>query len=390
MKIRTNPNKAVEVVGPTRQDRGRRIYEYGGQIRRIDNIEYEVLSQTWPDRAYAVFRTERGWICSCPDHLEAGHICKHIHAVEMSIRMREAVHNTVTIVPVEPGRCKCGSANTTKHGIRHFKKGDVQQYMCKDCGKRFTHNLGFERRRATPEQVSTAVELLFAGMSTRKVATTLKGMGVKVSHQTVLNWGTAYSGIMEQFADAIRPRVGEQWRTDEVYVSVRGNPRYVFAMLDTETRYWIAKMVAENKGTDDVKPMFEKARQVAGKTPTTLVSDKAANFHEAWQDQYMAKNWLHKQTVHINQVEFDGIHHNNQMESFNGATIRHREKVVRGLKREDSAILTGLRLYHNYVRPHLGLTDPSMTPAEAAGINIQGDNKFQTLIQAAVRSESAA
>ena len=383
MKENTNPNKAVEVVGPTRQDRGRKIFEYGGQIRRIDDIEYEVLSQTWPDRAYAVFHTERGWICSCPDHMEAGHQCKHIHAVEMSIRMREAVQNTVTVAPVEPDRCKyCGGSNTAKHGIRHLKKGDMQEYRCKDCGKRFTHNLGFENKRATPEQVSTAVELLFAGMSTRKVATTLKGMGVKVSHMTVMRWATEYAGIMEQFADAIRPRVGEQWRTDEVYVSIKGNPRYVFAMLDTETRFWIAKMVAENKGTDDVKPMFEKARHVAGKVPETLVSDKAANFHEAWQDQYMAKNWLHKQTTHINQVEFDGIHHNNQMESFNGATIRHREKVVRGLKKEDSAILTGLQMYHNFVRPHLGLPDQA-TPAEAAGINIQGDNKFLTLIQAA-------
>ena len=42
----------------------------------------------------------------------------------------------------------------------------------------------------------------------------------------------------------------------------------------------------------------------------------------------------------------------------------------------------GLRLYHNFVRPHLGLPDHA-TPAEAAGINVQGDNKFLTLIQAA-------
>ena len=46
---------------------------------------------------------------------------------------------------------------------------------------------------------------------------------------------------------------------------------------------------------------------------------------------------------------------NSQMESFNGNTIRHREKVIRGLKKDDSVILTGLRLYHNHVRPHLGL-----------------------------------
>ena len=386
MKENTNPNKAVEVVGPTRQDRGRRIYEYGGQIRRIDDIEYEVLSQTWPDRAYAVFRTERGWICSCPDHLEAGHICKHIHAVEMSIRMREAVERTVTITPVQPGQCKCGSTNTHKCGIRHLKKGEVQQYKCKDCGKRFTHNLGFENTRATPEQITTAVELVFGGMSIRKTSTFLKKMNVKVSHVTVLKWATHYGKLMAAYADTVAPNVGEQWRTDEVYVSVKGNQRYLFAMLDTETRYWIAKMVAENKGTDDVKPMFEKARDVTGKVPHTLVSDKAANFHEAWLDLYAPKNYTHKQTAHINQVMFDGIHHNNQMESFNGATIRHREKVTRGLKREDSAIISGLQIYHNFVRPHLGLPDPTMTPAEAAGIRVEGNDKIRTLIQAAAKS----
>ena len=382
-----NQKNAIKVIGPTRQDRGRRIFEHGGQVRRIDDIEYEVKSQTWPDRAYAVFYTERGWICSCPDHMEAGHQCKHIHAVDMSIRMREAVERTVTITPVDPTKCKhCFSPHIVKDCIRKFKKGNVQQYRCKDCSKRFTHNLGFERRHATPEQVSTAVELLFAGMSSRKVATTLHGMGVKTSHMTIQRWAAAYAGIMERFADKILPRLGEQWRTDEVFVSVKGNPRYIFAMLDTETRYWIAKMVAEHKGNDDVAPMFKQAKRVAGKVPETLVSDAASNFHHAWREQYAPHNWQHKQTEHINQVEFDGIHHNNQMESFNGATIRHREKVVRGLKRDDSAILTGLQLYHNYVRGHLGLPGHT-TPAEAAGINVQGDNKFLTLIQAAVSND---
>ena len=383
--MKESTNKAVKVVGPTRQDRGRTIAQYGGQITRIDKHTYRVRSQTYNNRSYEVMQTEHGLLCSCPDHMEAGHQCKHIYAVEISQRMREAVHSTVTIETVNLDNCKhCGGPNIRKDGIRHFKKGDVQQYKCKDCGKRFTHNLGFEGKRATPEQISTAVELLFAGMSTRKVSTTLKSMGVKVSYQTILNWADEYSDIMERYADTIAPKVGEQWRTDEVYVSVKGNPRYIFAMLDTETRYWIAKMVAEHKGNDDVAPMFTKAKQVAGKVPETLVSDGASNFHNAWRKQYAPRNFLHKNTEHINQVEFDGEHHNNQMESFNGNTIRQREKVIRGLKREDSAILTGLQLYHNFVRPHLGLPD-HITPAEAAGINIQGANKFLTLIQAAKR-----
>ena len=41
----------------------------------------------------------------------------------------------------------------------------------------------------------------------------------------------------------------------------------------------------------------------------------------------------------------------------------------------------GYQLYHNYLRPHMGLN--GKTPAEACGIKIQGDNKWQTLIQQA-------
>ena len=58
----------------------------------------------------------------------------------------------------------------------------------------------------------------------------------------------------------------------------------------------------------------------------------------------------------------------------NGNTIRHREKVIRGLKKDDSAILARLQLYHNFVRPHLGLPEHT-TPAEVAGILVKGNNK---------------
>ena len=74
------------------------------------------------------------------------------------------------------------------------------------------------------------------------------------------------------------------------------------------------------------------------------------------------------------------------MESFNGNTIRHREKVIRGLKREDSTILDGLQIYHNFIRPHPGLADPTMTPAEATGIRVEDNDKILTLIQAAAKS----
>jgi hypothetical protein len=70
------------------------------------------------------------------------------------------------------------------------------------------------------------------------------------------------------------------------------------------------------------------------------------------------------------------------MEAFSG-TVRSREKVMRSLKREDSPILDGYRIFHNHVRPHTALG--GKTPAEACGIEVQGENKWLTLIQNATQ-----
>ena len=77
-------------------------------------------------------------------------------------------------------------------------------------------------------------------------------------------------------------------------------------------------------------------------------------------------------------VRIQGQHNNNKMERLNGE-IRDREKVMRGLKEEDTPILTGYQIFHNYIRPHEALD--GKTPAEACGIKIKGRNTWLTLIQ---------
>ena len=53
--------------------------------------------------------------------------------------------------------------------------------------------------------------------------------------------------------------------------------------------------------------------------------------------------------------------------------------------RINSIIFDGLQIYHNYLRPHMGLD--GKTPAEACGIEIQGENKWLTLIQNSVMGD---
>jgi putative transposase len=71
------------------------------------------------------------------------------------------------------------------------------------------------------------------------------------------------------------------------------------------------------------------------------------------------------------------------MERLNGE-VRDREKTMRGLKKIDTPIIKGYKIFHNYVRPHEGLA--GKTPAEASGIVVEGENKWITLIQNATKS----
>jgi len=52
---------------------------------------------------------------------------------------------------------------------------------------------------------------------------------------------------------------------------------------------------------------------------------------------------------------------------------------MRGLKVEDTPILTGYQVFHNCVKPHEALN--GRTPAEASEIKIEIKDKWMTIIQ---------
>ncbi len=85
-----------------------------------------------------------------------------------------------------------------------------------------------------------------------------------------------------------------------------------------------------------------------------------------------------KDSIHINTIQLTREHNNNLMERANGE-FRDREKCTRGLKINDSPMITGYEIHHNFIKPHMGLN--GKTPADMAGIEIQGVNKWKTIIE---------
>ena len=362
-----------------RQEKGKQIALKSDLIRVSDN-HYHVHSQT-TNRDYDIILVNDKWTCSCPDHKFRHQICcKHIHAIEFSIKIREEVRerNKVTIEPVTIDSCRfCHGKNIVKNGIRKNKHTAIQRFSCSDCHRTFSMNLGFEKMKHNPKGITTAMQLYFSGESLRNVARSLKLLGMEVSHQTVYNWIEKYTKLMNQYLDKITPQVGDAWRADEIYIKVRGELKYVFAMMDDETRFWIAQEVGDRKEGHNARGLLQKAKQVTGTKPKVFITDGLGSYHEA----YMKEFWTLKRrnrTLHIRHIHLQGDMNNNKMERLNGE-IRDREKVMRGIKKKDSVTLTGYQLFHNYIRPHSALD--GLTPSEKCGMEIKGDNKWITLIQ---------
>lgn len=119
-----------------------------------------------------------------------------------------------------------------------------------------------------------------------------------------------------------------------------------------------------------------------GKKPMTLITDGLYAYHEAYKKEW--RTLAKPRTEHIRNITLRGDRNNNKMGRFNGE-VRDREKTMRGLKIKETPILTGFQIFHNYIRPHEGLE--GITPADACGIKVKGENKWLTLIQNASQKE---
>ena len=113
-------------------------------------------------------------------------------------------------------------------------------------------------------------------------------------------------------------------------------------------------------------------KEQAGKTPRNFITDGLQAYMKS------SKKVFGKKTNHVGHIHLKGDMNNNKMERLNGE-IRDREKVFRGLKRLDTPILDGMRVYYNFTKKHGVLK--GKTHAQASMIEVDGLNRWKTIIQ---------
>lgn len=195
-----------------------------------------------------------------------------------------------------------------------------------------------------------------------------------VSYVAIFKWIRKYVALMEQYARALRPQLSGVWHVDEMKVNVHGKWHWLWNIMDSDTRYILASHVAQGRGAVEAQEALHIAKKNSNPEgePTFLISDGLASYQTAVSREF-------RNTVHLSHVGIQGEVNNNRIERFHG-TVRERNKVMRAVKKPNTSIIEGQRIYYNHIRPHMGLG--GKIPAEAARLTLGlGVNKWKSIIE---------
>jgi transposase-like protein len=126
--------------------------------------------------------------------------------------------------------------------------------------------------------------------------------------------------------------------------------------------------------------LTEAYHNAKGSKPERIYTDALKSYQMAiscWpEDQrpiHIAKSGLRK-----------SVATNNRIEAMNG-TLRERVKVQRGWKSCKTPLAEGMRIQYNFVKPHMALEN--QTPAQTAGVGMDGRNKWMQLLRKAIANQ---
>ena len=352
--------------------RGEYIAGIAGAIIAISSIRWEVSSQTVRGLRYVVTLGSRGLICQCPANAGGRKICKHAFSIHKFLERTwwGRPRRRIRIRRQEP-RCRhknCRSHEIVRNGRRRCRrKGPVQRYLCKSCGRTFSGIGGFVGRHFEATIIIRALSMTAARMSPGEVRPQFKLDGITIHQDTIARWSDCYSGVICRYSAALRVDAGHRWHVDELFFRARGAPRYLFAVMDGASRFILSCEVSPLKQGSDSSGLFARAAGRSLRPPRILVSDGLHEFRAAAKKAFYraaGPRFAHIREIHIQNM----FNQNNVYGRLNGE-FKGRLRCARGLKSENSAVMRMLIIYHNFFREHSSLED-GMTPAEAVGIEI--------------------
>jgi transposase, IS6 family len=180
------------------------------------------------------------------------------------------------------------------------------------------------------------------GLSYRDVEELLAERGVEVDHVTVYRWVQRFTPLLIDAARPCRHVPGDRWFTDETYVKVAGQWRYVYRAIDQFGQV-IDVLVSQKRDMAATRRFFTRALE-HGPSPTEVITDKAAAYPPVLEE-IAPRAWHHTEPYANNRIESDH------------GQVKSRLRPMRGLKQLRCAqvISTGHAFIQNLRRGHYEL-----------------------------------
>jgi len=137
------------------------------------------------------------------------------------------------------------------------------------------------RHRFPAELIAHAVWLYYAfPLSFRDVELLLAERGVEVSYETVRRWCRKFAQTFANRLRRRRPRPGDRWHLDEVFLKINGVQHFLWRAVDQEGTV-LDILVQSRRNTKAAKRFFKKLLKGLRYVPRVVVTDKLGSYGAA-------------------------------------------------------------------------------------------------------------
>lgn len=229
-----------------------------------------------------------------------------------------------------------------------------------------------------------------AGLSSRLTRDLLWGLfGIRLSHQTVINYVNAAAARIAPFLDADLPKPGPMAAADETYLIVENEWHYTWFVIDAASRAICGYNLSDTRGTI---PALATLRDAYGEPETNrnkqfvLVRDGLPSYDSAMlaYNQGLEKPVLTGKTVvgleNLDEVSKEFRPYKQLVERLN-RTYKFHTRPRAGFKSLTGAtsLTTLFVAYYNYLRPHGALKHPPLIRDALQGIE-RYPKQWETLL----------
>jgi len=134
-------------------------------------------------------------------------------------------------------------------------------------------------------------------LSLRDVETILAARGVVVSYESIREWGLRFGRLFADTLKRRRPKPGDKWHLDEVFLRIQGKTHYLWRAVDQHGNV-LDILVQSRRSARAAKRFFRRLLKGLQYVPRVIVTDKLRSYAAAKRE--VLPGVEHRQSRYLN------------------------------------------------------------------------------------------